>query len=274
MQQYKTLQKLTIPNGATVKSKVIGQTDGFDGHSLRAYYYFPDEIPRGEVTPEWINKIVSDYPELRQDSKPITFALTYLGMYKTLMDNCGLSEDEAKRIEANYHELYKVSDAYVEKRLKQACKDGYITGAFGFKLRAEILKRVLVNDRKTPHKIQKYLRTLGNMLGQSYGLLNNRAANEIFDECYKQELHNHVSPIAQIHDSQYFIVKDEPEIIFDLMEIIKIAISWDDLPELQQDDVELSGTPQLSFSSWAALEDINYNGYVEFLDEYERIKNV
>lgn len=243
-------------------------TDGFDGHSLRAYYYYPDQIPRMEVTPENINKIAADFPDLRQASKPITFALTYLGTYTTLIRNCGLSQSEAKRIEANYHDLYKASDAYVQERLDQAANDGYIVGAFGFKLRANILKRVLINDRNTPHKVQKILRTLGNMLGQSYGLLNSRAANEVFDECLKQGIHEDVFPIGQIHDAQYFVVKDEPEIIFDLMEILKEAVLWDDLPELQQDTIELSGTPQLSCISWAEFEDANYFNYQEFLEFY------
>jgi len=241
-------------------NKLKVYTDGYDGHSLRAYYYFPNIIKDIELTVDSINSIATKYPDQRQDSKPITFALTYLGMYLTLMQNCGLSMEDAKRIEANYHELYKVSDKYVQDKLDQAAIDGYVTGAFGFKLRAEVLMRVLINDKKTPHVIQGYLRTLGNMLGQSYGLLNSRAANEVF-------------PIAQIHDAQYFIVKDDTNTIVKLCDILKIAVSWDKLPELQQDDVELSGTPQLSFSSWAALEDINYNCYVEFLDEYERVKN-
>ena len=37
----------------------------------------------------------------------------------------------AKEIEKGYHELYKVSDQYVQDRLKQASKDGYVEVAFG-----------------------------------------------------------------------------------------------------------------------------------------------
>jgi DNA polymerase-1 len=246
--------------------------EGFDGHSLRAYYYYPDKIPRMEVTPHNINKIAETHPDLRQASKPITFALTYLGTASTLVKNCGLTLDEAERIEASYHELYKVADDYVDERIQQAAKDGYVEGAFGFKLRAEILKKVLLNDKKTPHQIQKYTRTLGNMLGQSYGLLNSRAANQIF--CDVTLDHHDIYPIAQIHDSQYYIVKDDPMTIYELCEALKKAISWNKLPELQQDTIELSGTPQISFTNWADLQDILYTTYDEFIEQYTLKKSL
>jgi len=258
-------------------NKLAVYLQGFDGHSLRAYYYYPDQIPRTEETPENINEISKTHPELRQNSKPITFALTYLGTASTLVKNCGLSLKEAEEIEARYHELYKVADAYVARKIEKAAEEGYVTGAFGFKLRAEILKYVVLNDKKTPHKIQKITRTLGNMLGQSYGLLNNRAANEVFEECHTTGIEDFVYPIGQIHDSQYYIVKDNAEIIYMLCEMLRKAVSWNDLPELQQDTVELSGTPQLSFDSWAELVDVDTNNKTEFLNFYNdciNFKNV
>lgn len=255
-------------------NKLKVYTDGFDGHSLRAYHYYPNDIPRMNEVPDEINIIADTHSTFRQDSKPITFALTYRGTYKTLMKNCGLDEETAKRIEANYHELYKVADKYVDDRIAEASKTGFVTGAFGFKLRAAILKRVLLNHRNTPTKIEKITRTLGNMLGQSYGLLNSRAANEVFDECVTANIHRHIYPIAQIHDAQYFVVDDDPKVLFTLCNLLKKAVSWDDLPELQQDDIPLSGTPQLSFDSWAELEDIEYNNYDEFFQKYREMKNV
>lgn len=49
--------------------------DGFDGHSLRAYYYFRDAMP--DIDPnsvESINSIADVYPDFRQQSKAPTFA--------------------------------------------------------------------------------------------------------------------------------------------------------------------------------------------------------
>ena len=75
---------------------------GFDGHCLRAYAYFQDQMRDIEdefsraTTPEEqvkvINSIANRYPKLRQMSKAPTFALTYQGTYVTLMTNLGFSE--------------------------------------------------------------------------------------------------------------------------------------------------------------------------------------
>lgn len=57
----------------TNKLKVY--TDGYDGHSLRAYYYFKDKLK--DIDPESvdsINSIQDKYKKLRQDSKAPTFA--------------------------------------------------------------------------------------------------------------------------------------------------------------------------------------------------------
>ena len=67
---------------------------------------------------ESINSISEIYPELRQESKAPTFALTYGGQYHTLIKNCGFSKEKALSIEAKYHELYKESDTWVADKLK------------------------------------------------------------------------------------------------------------------------------------------------------------
>lgn len=51
-------------------------TDGYDGHCLRAFYYFPERLPGIMETVESINSIKKVFPEVRQDSKAPTFALT------------------------------------------------------------------------------------------------------------------------------------------------------------------------------------------------------
>ena len=78
-QQFGTLKRSTveIPAGAEFSIKKIGQTQGYDGHCLRAFTYFADEMPDIENTVESINSIKKKYPVQRQDSKPGTFALTY-----------------------------------------------------------------------------------------------------------------------------------------------------------------------------------------------------
>ena len=76
MQQFGTLQRsiIEIPKGAKVSIKQVGSTDGYDGHCLRAYAYFGEDMPdiNGDSV-ESINSIEIAYKDFRQDSKAPTF---------------------------------------------------------------------------------------------------------------------------------------------------------------------------------------------------------
>jgi len=180
--------------------------DGYDGHCLRAYSYFGDQMPDILDTVESINSIEFKYPTYRQDSKGPTFALTYQGTWKTLVNNLGISEQEAKEIEANYHILYSASDIWVQEKLSAATTDGYVTVAFGLRVRTPILGQTILGSRTTPYAAQAEGRTAGNALGQSYGLLNNRAGIEFRKRLMRSPYRLDILPISQIHDAQYFLV--------------------------------------------------------------------
>ena len=121
-----------------------------------------DEVTSSEHNVIRVNSISKLYKTLRQNSKVPTFALTYDGTYMTLMKNVGLSEKEAKSIENSHHELYKVSGEWREARIQEASKLGYITVAFGLRLRTPLLKQVIMGTGKTPHEANSEARTAGN----------------------------------------------------------------------------------------------------------------
>ena len=52
--------------------------DGYDGHCLRAYSYFGDQMPDIVDTLQSINSIKDKYPDLRSKSKAPTFLLTLI----------------------------------------------------------------------------------------------------------------------------------------------------------------------------------------------------
>ena len=141
-----------------------------------------------------INSIAKLYPTERQESKTPTFALTYGGTFITLMQNSGLSRKIAKSIEASYHKLYYISDQWVAKKIEEASQKGYVEVAFGLRLRTPLLKQVVLGTSKTPYEAKSEARTAGNALGQSWCMLNNRAASEFMSkvrkEKYKLEFHN------------------------------------------------------------------------------------
>ena len=224
---------------------------GFDGHCLRAKSYFGDQMLDIDNTLEGINSIADKYPDLRQESKAPTFLLTYGGTNYGLHLNCGLPIQQAIEIETKYHELYEVADQWVADRLTEASKIGYVTCAFGLRLRTPMLKQSLLGTDYTPKEVAAESRTAGNALGQSYGLLNNRAAIEFQQRTLNGPHALDIKPIAHIHDAQYFIIKETPECVKWVNDNLIECVSWQELPELQHDIVKLSGTMSIFYPTWA-----------------------
>jgi DNA polymerase-1 len=232
-------------------NKLKVYTDGYDGHCLRAYSYFKEEMPDIEDTVESINSIEKKYKHLRQKSKNPTFALTYQGTHIAVMNQTGSTIEAAKEITARYHELYQVSDQWVAERIAQAGKDGYVTVAFGLKLRTPLLRQVILGTRKTPFEAEAEGRTAGNALGQSYGLLNSRAAMDFMQRVRSSKYKHLIRPCAQIHDAQYYLVRDDYDVIHWVNEKLVKCVQWTELPEIQHPVVKLGGELSIFYPSWA-----------------------
>lgn len=233
-------------------NKLKVYTDGYDGHCLRAFTYFGDQMVGIDPNSvDSINSIEHLYKSLRQDSKAPTFALTYQGTWKTLVNNCGFSAQKAKDVEAKYHQLYKVSDDYVDQKLEQATKDGYITAAFGLRVRTPLLGQVIWEKGKMPYEAEAEGRTAGNALGQSYCLLNNRAVNAFMEEVWASEYALDIKPVALIHDAIYILVRNDPVIVAFANEALTRAMSWQELPEIQHPEVKLGGALDIFWPNWS-----------------------
>lgn len=225
--------------------------DGYDGHSLRAYAYFGEQMPDIVDTVESINSIQTLYKALRGDSKAPTFLLTYGGTYMGLMKNCGFPEDKAKLTEKRYHDLYKVSDKWVQDRLDQAAKDGYVTAAFGLRVRTPLLAQVIRGTCKTPYEAEAEGRTAGNALGQSWCLLNNRAGSEFMGKVRNSSLRKDIRPSVHIHDAQYFMIRDDMDTVMYVNEHLVKAVQWQDDPLIYHPDVKLGGELSLFYPNWS-----------------------
>lgn len=198
-----------------------------------------------------INTIKDKYPKLRQKSKGPTFALTYQGTYLTLVNNLGFEVEEAKAIEKGYHELYQISDKYVQDKLKQASMDGYVTVAFGLRVRTPLLKQVIYGSSSMPREAAAESRTAGNALGQSYGLLNNRAAVAFMQKVWNSPYRNDIKPVSLIHDAIYILIKDKVEIVEWVNRELINAMRWQELPEIQHDKVKLGAALDLFYPNWS-----------------------
>ena len=232
-------------------NKLKVYTDGYDGHSLRAYAYFGDQMPDIVDTVVSINSIQVKYPDFRFESKAPTFALTYQGTFKTLMTNCGFSAEKAKLVEKRYHDLYQVSDKWVSDKLDQATKDGYVTVAFGLRVRTPLLSQVIRGNSKTPHEAQAEGRTAGNALGQSWCLLNSRAGNEFMAVVRPSEYCLDIRPCAQIHDAQYMLIRDDIHVVQFVNEHLVKAVEWQDHSDIAHPDVKLGGDLSIFWPDWS-----------------------
>ena len=233
-------------------NKLKVYADGYDGHCLRAYSYFGDRMP--DINPdsvESINSIDKLYKNERQDSKAPTFALTYAGTFKTLMKNCGFTKELAQSIEAKYQELYAVSIEWVQSKLNQASKDGYVTVAFGLRVRTPLLKQVIRGTSRTPHEAEAEGRTAGNALGQSWCLLNSRASAEFMGKVRVSKHRTNIRPCAQIHDAQYMIIKDDIDTLLYANEHLVKAVKWQDHDDIRHDEVKLGGELSIFWPDWS-----------------------
>ena len=232
-------------------NKLRVYTDGFDGHSLRAKFYFGEQMPDIDDSVESINSIQKKYKALRSESKAPTFLLTYGGTYMGLMKNCGFSEEKAKLIEARYHEMYTVSDAWVQAKLDEAAKTGYVTAAFGLRVRTPLLAQVLRGTCKTPYEAEAEGRTAGNALGQSWCLLNNRAGSEFMRKVRASEFRLDIRPSIHIHDAQYFLIRDNMDTLQYTNKHLVEAVNWQDHPDIAHPEVGLGGELSLFYPTWA-----------------------
>lgn len=233
-------------------NKLKVYTDGFDGHCLRAYSYFGDQMPDIDANAvASINAIAKLYPKQRQDSKTPTFLLTYGGTYMGIMQQCGFTEEKAKLVESRYHTLYKASDDWVQAKLDQAAKDGYVTAAFGLRVRTPLLHQVVRRTSRTPYEAEAEGRTAGNALGQSWCLLNSRASSEFMTKVREHpDYRLKIRPCSQIHDASYYLIDDDIDILMFLNEHLVKAVNWNDHPDIYHPEVGLGGEVSIFYPTW------------------------
>jgi DNA polymerase-1 len=198
-----------------------------------------------------INSVEKLYPAERQSSKTPTFALTYQGTTHTLIKKSGFPEAVAQQIYDRFHNFYRVSDAWVASRLDMASRVGYVTVAFGLRLRTPLLQQVVRGTSRTPREAEAEGRSAGNALGQSYCLLNTRAGVEFNAKVRRSKHRLDIRPCAQIHDAQYFLIRDTPEPVLFTNEHLVKAVQWQEDPLIWHDKVKITGELSIFYPNWA-----------------------
>ncbi len=227
-------------------NKLKVYTDGFDGHSWRACFYFADKIKGIDINDPVSVKTVADlYPKERFLAKAPYFALTYQGTSKTLVKNCGFTFDVAKKVYEGHHTMYAVAREATNEKLALASKQGYLDVAFGIRVRTPLLQKYGL----TLSHSQAEGRTVGNAWGQSYGLLNTRAGTAFLKQVREQD--RPVYACAQIHDAQYFLALNDAAQVLWVNVTLTHEMRWQELDEIRHPDVGLSGELDVFRFSWA-----------------------
>jgi DNA polymerase-1 len=199
-----------------------------------------------------INSISRKYGALRQLSKGPTFALTYLGTYRTLMKNFGLTQEEAMAIEDSYHELYEVADQWADNEMFFAHENGYARLAFGLRIRTPLLPQLMWDNKDSwPYQAHKELKTATNALGQSYGLLNSHTANLFMQRVWESDYRTQVLPCAHIHDAQYYLIRNDLSLLKWVNDNLIECMEWNELPEIQHPEVKLGAELDVFYPTWA-----------------------
>jgi DNA polymerase I len=168
-----------------------------------------------------------------------------------MVKNLGWPEEKAKKVEANYNTLYQVSIQWVKDKIQGACEKGYAEVAFGLRIRTPLLGQSVLGGGAI-REAEAEARTLGNAIsGQSYGLLNNRAINAFMAKVWDSPFKYDILPVALIHDAIYLMVKDDVEVVAYVNEHLIKEMEWQELPEIQHDQVKLSAEIDLFWPSWA-----------------------
>lgn len=233
---------------------------GFDGHCYRMVRYWPEQFTHIDVNNvDEVNGTKKTHDALRSKSKAPSFAMQFQGTPKTLEKNCGFSHKEAQDIYDNYHKMYAVSAQWTAEKLLEASKRGYVEGAFGLRIRTPLISQVVWNGPKVPHEAKAEGRTAGNAIsGQSYGLLNSRAAVEMQERILASPYRTEVQIIALIHDAIYLIWKDRLEVTKWVNDNLIECMEWNDLPELQHPTVKLKADLDIFYPTWGNAITIKY----------------
>jgi effector-binding domain-containing protein len=195
-----------IANLSGDNNKIAVFSEGLDGHSLAATYYYPDRIADmvGEFTDnkeasrlfKKLTKTSEEAGALRQESKPVTFKLAYGGFPD--VDKGGTITQE---IFDNYHnKMYPNISAFRNKVIDKVKQTGYTHIGLGLRLYSD-----------TPDKDS---RTLFNANSQFWSILTAISINELHHRQAEAKIpESDLYVTSTIYDSIYGIIKADPALI-------------------------------------------------------------
>lgn len=108
----------------------------------------------------------------------------------------------------------------------------------------------MLGNSYTTYEAQAEARTAGNAMGQSYGLLNNRAAVAFMKKVWASPYKYRIMPVALIHDAIYLVIEDDLEVVEFANKHLTKEMEWQGLPEIWHDQVKLGGDLDVFYPHW------------------------
>lgn len=237
-------------------------TEGLDGHSVAATYYYNDKVKAligdFESTLEAHKKasvlfksLVDDKNAeaiaIRQDSKAPSFKLSYGGFPDA--HKGGVVTQEL--FDLYHYSLYPgVSSFREDYVIPTAYSKGQIHLGLGFNIKSD--------------NADKDQRTLNNACSQFWSILTAITINEIHRLIDEAGLQEEIQVTSSIYDSIYFIIKDDPEVIKWLNDRI--------VPIMEQDYMEdqtIRNEARLEIGpDWSELYELPENADIDTIKSY------
>jgi DNA polymerase-1 len=170
------------------------------------------------------------------------------------MKNFGYTEEKSKRVIKAFQDLYPTYLQYVEDKMNEAAIQGYVTGMFGLRCDTPAMHKALNNSKHTPKVAEAEKRTAGNLLGQSVGMLTQRAAIAFMDRVWRSQYRYLIFLVAFIHDAIYLTLPDDPQAIKFVNKWLIHEMRWQDHDYIRHDQVKMESQLDLHRDSWAEAE--------------------
>lgn len=153
------------------------------------------------------------------------------------MNNCGFPEPKAKAIEDGHKKLYHVLHSWSQDNKVKMINQGYISCAFGLKVRTPLLAKSMLGDSSP--LLESEFRGANNAVTQSWGLLTTRAGTEFKQRLDVSTERFNILNINFIHDAIYLLArKTVPTIRWVNKHLIE-CMKWQDHPDIKSDEIKL-----------------------------------
>ena len=249
---FNALEDRVIANLSKDENKIAVFTEGIDGHSLGATYYFKAEVEQllghsitdHKQAAKELKQLVDDGNKqakaIRQRGKPVTFGLSYGAYPNKVAETIKCSIEEAEQIFNAYHnEMYPDITKFRERVINYTRNHGYNHLGLGLRLYSS--------------DVNKEARTIFNASSQFWSILTLMSMADLYTEIDNADKQNEVFINSTIYDALYGYVKNDPQTIQWLNDTIvpimttqwledqivqneanlEIGNSWADLHELQ-----------------------------------------